>query len=317
MGRGTQLKLLLWKNFRIKWRQRIRLLVEIVLPLCLFIILLLVRTLNDQLLTKQHECHFDGKAMPSAGPLPFFQSLLCTSNNTCHAERRDGERMGQVNSFNNSLLSQLFVDVESFLADEVAVDSLTHLIEDLELLQELAELAQQGLLDCSIQLGGIVVDEDDLRQRIDDQNIALSQDLVTQLLNASLNATELLMFFQSDNLVNRSAAEIAQLNLPQLNISLEEAALVEEVHSALCASDREFLLEVYDPALQDELVEALCNLTIEQFTELFEDVREDSSVVELMRQMSVCSQNHLNRQFNLDQEMLYNLDSVVQNVSLS
>ena len=40
------------------------------------------------------------------------------------------------------------MDVESFLADEVAVDSLTHLIEDLELLQELAELAQKGLLDC-------------------------------------------------------------------------------------------------------------------------------------------------------------------------
>ena len=47
--------------------------------------------------------HFDGKAMPSAGPLPFLQGILCTTNNTCHAKATADELPGQVQAFNTSL----------------------------------------------------------------------------------------------------------------------------------------------------------------------------------------------------------------------
>jgi len=47
--------------------------------------------------------HFDSKAMPSAGLLPFFQSMFCAANNTCYKTERPSEQPGVVSSFNTSL----------------------------------------------------------------------------------------------------------------------------------------------------------------------------------------------------------------------
>ena len=47
--------------------------------------------------------HFDGKPMPSAGPLPFLQGFLCTSNNTCHDTMTPDEMPGMINDFDTSL----------------------------------------------------------------------------------------------------------------------------------------------------------------------------------------------------------------------
>ena len=44
--------------------------------------------------------HFDEKIMPSAGPLPYVQSLVCSFNNTCHKdEQRD---FTQLTGYNGS-----------------------------------------------------------------------------------------------------------------------------------------------------------------------------------------------------------------------
>jgi len=51
--------------------------------------------------------HFDSKAMPSAGLLPFFQSMFCAANNTCYPTERPSEQAGIVNSYNNSLYVSL------------------------------------------------------------------------------------------------------------------------------------------------------------------------------------------------------------------
>jgi len=47
--------------------------------------------------------HFDSKAMPSAGLLPFFQSMFCAANNTCYPTERPSEQAGVVSSYNTSL----------------------------------------------------------------------------------------------------------------------------------------------------------------------------------------------------------------------
>ena len=54
--------------------------------------------------------HFDSKAMPSAGLLPFFQSMFCAANNTCHPTERPSEQAGLVDSYNTSLYVSLTVD---------------------------------------------------------------------------------------------------------------------------------------------------------------------------------------------------------------
>ena len=53
------------------------------------------------------EGHFDSKAMPSAGLLPFFQSMFCAANNTCHQTERPSEQAGHVDNYNTSLYVSL------------------------------------------------------------------------------------------------------------------------------------------------------------------------------------------------------------------
>lgn len=66
-----QLKVLCWKNYTLRKRQRYRFCVELLVPAALFIFLALVRLRESQ--HRIHECHFDEKPMPSAGMVPFLQ----------------------------------------------------------------------------------------------------------------------------------------------------------------------------------------------------------------------------------------------------
>ena len=47
--------------------------------------------------------HYDGKPMPSAGPLPFIQGVFCTYNNTCHQTMTADEAPGTLETFDTSL----------------------------------------------------------------------------------------------------------------------------------------------------------------------------------------------------------------------
>uniref|UniRef100_A0A8C5A380 ABC transporter domain-containing protein n=1 Tax=Gadus morhua TaxID=8049 RepID=A0A8C5A380_GADMO len=107
----TQFTLLLWKNFTLRRRQKVRLLVEILWPLFLFIILVGVRTTNKPVFKSQ--CHYPNKAMPSAGVLPWLQGIICNLDNPCLEYPTPGEAPGQVNNFNNS--HSLLLSPDAFL----------------------------------------------------------------------------------------------------------------------------------------------------------------------------------------------------------
>uniref|UniRef100_A0A674D8X2 P-type phospholipid transporter n=1 Tax=Salmo trutta TaxID=8032 RepID=A0A674D8X2_SALTR len=101
MGLLTQLGLLLWKNFTLRKRQKVRLVVELLWPLFLFFILVWVRSTTQPIY--QGECHYPNKAMPSAGVLPWLQGMMCNIDNPCVNHSTPGEAPGQVNNFNNSM----------------------------------------------------------------------------------------------------------------------------------------------------------------------------------------------------------------------
>uniref|UniRef100_A0A8C5FEU4 ABC transporter domain-containing protein n=1 Tax=Gadus morhua TaxID=8049 RepID=A0A8C5FEU4_GADMO len=109
----TQFTLLLWKNFTLRRRQKVRLLVEILWPLFLFIILVGVRTTNKPVFKSQ--CHYPNKAMPSAGVLPWLQGIICNLDNPCLEYPTPGEAPGQVNNFNNSVYHSLLLSPDAFL----------------------------------------------------------------------------------------------------------------------------------------------------------------------------------------------------------
>ncbi|CAK9291723.1 unnamed protein product [Gordionus sp. m RMFG-2023] len=60
---------------------------DIIWPLLLVIIMVWVRKQNVELLVLgASECHFDSKALLSAGMFNFFQKFVCNFNNTCKTE---------------------------------------------------------------------------------------------------------------------------------------------------------------------------------------------------------------------------------------
>ncbi|NXM87107.1 ABCA1 protein, partial [Oenanthe oenanthe] len=113
MAVGTQLGLLLWKNFTYRRRQRIQLAIEILWPLFLFLILISVRRSHPPF--KQHECHFPNKALPSAGTLPWLQGIICNLNNPCFRHPTAGEAPGVVGNFDGSILSRLLSEARQVL----------------------------------------------------------------------------------------------------------------------------------------------------------------------------------------------------------
>ncbi|TRZ02591.1 hypothetical protein DNTS_003829 [Danionella cerebrum] len=109
MNTRSQIRLLLWKNWTLRKRQKltdlfhvqIRFLVEILWPVFLFIGLVWLRRANP--LYRQHECHFPSKAMPSTGILPWIQGIFCNANNPCFRYQTRGESPGIVSNYHNSV----------------------------------------------------------------------------------------------------------------------------------------------------------------------------------------------------------------------
>ncbi|XP_056591567.1 phospholipid-transporting ATPase ABCA1 isoform X2 [Triplophysa dalaica] len=110
---GTQLYLLLWKNFTYRRRNKVQLVIELLWPLFLFLILIAVRQSHP--VYKQSQCHFPNKALPSAGTLAWLQGIVCNINNPCFHHPTPGETPGRVSNFDNSILSRLLVDLRTVL----------------------------------------------------------------------------------------------------------------------------------------------------------------------------------------------------------
>ncbi|XP_061694281.1 retinal-specific phospholipid-transporting ATPase ABCA4 [Syngnathoides biaculeatus] len=115
MKTGSQIRLLLWKNWTLRKRQKVRFLVELLWPVLLFVGLVWLRKANP--LYQQHQCHFPNKAMPSAGVLPWLQGIFCNADNPCFRHPTRGESPGVVSNYNNSVLSRFYADILEMFDD--------------------------------------------------------------------------------------------------------------------------------------------------------------------------------------------------------
>ncbi|KAM3865832.1 retinal-specific phospholipid-transporting ATPase ABCA4-like [Diretmus argenteus] len=125
MKTGAQIRLLLWKNWTIRKRQKIRFLVELIWPVLLFVGLVWLRKANP--LYRQHECHFPNKAMPSTGILPWIQGIFCNANNPCFRYPTRGESPGLVSNYDNSILARFYIDAQELVLHDAEVQKLSQL----------------------------------------------------------------------------------------------------------------------------------------------------------------------------------------------
>ncbi|KAM6041610.1 phospholipid-transporting ATPase ABCA7 [Chlamydotis macqueenii] len=181
MAVGTQLGLLLWKNFTYRRRQRIQLAIEILWPLFLFFILIAVRQSHPPF--QQHECHFPNKALPSAGTLPWLQGIICNVNNPCFRHPTAGEAPGVVGNFDGSILSRLLAEARKVL---LRTNGQRLLRSITQLLPALRRLRGSGAQRRALPVKGYLR-EDESFSRFLRTNTSLPPALVDELLGASLS----------------------------------------------------------------------------------------------------------------------------------
>uniref|UniRef100_A0A8C8ZMQ8 P-type phospholipid transporter n=1 Tax=Prolemur simus TaxID=1328070 RepID=A0A8C8ZMQ8_PROSS len=186
MGFARQIQLLLWKNWTLRKRQKIRFVVELVWPLSLFLVLIWLRNANP--LYSQHECHFPNKAMPSAGMLPWLQGIFCNVNNPCFRSTTPGESPGIVSNYNNSILARVYRDFQELLMDAPESQHLGHVWTELRTLSQFMDTLRthpERIAGRGVRIRDILKDEETLTLFLI-KNIGLPDSVVYLLVNSQV-----------------------------------------------------------------------------------------------------------------------------------
>uniref|UniRef100_A0A8D1K909 ABC transporter domain-containing protein n=1 Tax=Sus scrofa TaxID=9823 RepID=A0A8D1K909_PIG len=187
MGFARQIRLLLWKNWTLRKRQKIRFVVELVWPLSLFLVLIWLRNVNP--LYSQHECHFPNKAMPSAGMLPWLQGIFCNVNNPCFQSPTPGESPGIVSNYNNSILARVYRDLQELLIEAPESQHLGQVWTELRTLSQLMNTLRthpERIAGRGIRIRDVLKDEETLTLFLT-KNIGLSDSVIDLLINSQVH----------------------------------------------------------------------------------------------------------------------------------
>ncbi|KAJ8008300.1 hypothetical protein DPEC_G00103410 [Dallia pectoralis] len=195
MGLLTQLGLLLWKNFTLRKRQKVRLVVELLWPLFLFFILVWVRSTTEPIYRDQ--CHYRNKAMPSAGVLPWLQGMVCNLNNPCTSTPTPGEAPGQVNNFDNSLIAGLLIELQSLLASTSSRTNVGKLWDPGTLILQTLNAAN----DKPIPLKSILKDNEMFSAYLK-RNLSVPSTVADSLMTSRIRLNEITGLSLQDNLKN-------------------------------------------------------------------------------------------------------------------
>ncbi|XP_078147403.1 retinal-specific phospholipid-transporting ATPase ABCA4a isoform X1 [Centroberyx gerrardi] len=186
MGAGSQIRLLLWKNWTVRKRQKVRFFMEIMWPVMLFMGLVWLRRANP--LYRQHECHFPNKAMPSTGILPWIQGIFCNANNPCFQYPTRGESPGLVSNYNNSILARFYLDAQELLFSDPEFLQLGRLWRELTGMSHFMDTLRtrpEQISGRGVKVEDILKDDEILTSFLL-RDVPLTESVVYQLVNARI-----------------------------------------------------------------------------------------------------------------------------------
>ncbi|XP_075013100.1 retinal-specific phospholipid-transporting ATPase ABCA4 [Calonectris borealis] len=237
-----QVRLLLWKNWILRKRQKLRFLVELVWPLSLFLALVWLRKANP--LYRQHECHFPNKAMPSAGTLPWLHGIFCNMNNPCFRSPTHGESPGVVSNYNNSILARVYKDAQELLLEAPEIHDLGRIWEELIIMTQFMETMRtnpERIAGRGIRILDILKDGETLTSFLL-EDAGLPDIVVFQLINAQVRPEQFAYGVPSLTLKDIACS---QMLLDRFIIFSSRRGL-PSVHKAMCALSQENLQRVED-----------------------------------------------------------------------
>ncbi|XP_062335379.1 retinal-specific phospholipid-transporting ATPase ABCA4-like isoform X2 [Osmerus eperlanus] len=186
----SQIRLLLWKNWTQRKRQKVRFFMEIMWPVFLFIGLVWLRRANP--LYRQHECHFPNKAMPSAGVLPWIQGIVCNANNPCFQYSTRGESPGLVSNYNNSIFARFYSDAQELLLSDPEFLQLGRLWRELTTMSTFMDTLRtnpEQVAGRGVKVEDILKDDETLTSYLL-RDVRLPESVVFQLVNAQIRPEE-------------------------------------------------------------------------------------------------------------------------------
>lgn len=215
-----QLYLLLWKNFTLKSRKKLRILIEILWPLFLFLILMWVRT--RELVFNNPQCHFAERPLPSSGILPFLRGYVCELNNSCSQTPRD------------TYTSDSFVRLTNLGSDTINALSDPEVIAAATTLFNVAQFALAKRQEANVITGNIL-----LSQVLTSNAASFEQRLVDSSLSpAPINSTTLAMILNSNPNFNYLYSNYSTpYSEPLIQYSTEFERLPKEVVNFLYGSN--------------------------------------------------------------------------------
>uniref|UniRef100_A0A672P8P1 ATP binding cassette subfamily A member 4 n=1 Tax=Sinocyclocheilus grahami TaxID=75366 RepID=A0A672P8P1_SINGR len=245
MNTGSQIRLLLWKNWTLRKRQKIRFLVEILWPVFLFIGLVWLRRANP--LYRQHECHFPSKAMPSTGILPWIQGIFCNANNPCFRHQTRGESPGVVSNYHNSILARFYQDSQELLFNDTEFRQLGRLWHEATVLSNFMETLRTNpalVTGKGLKVEHILKDDEGLTSFLL-RDAGLSEVVVYDLTNAQVRMEQF-----AYGVPDLTLKEIAcsQALLERFLIFPSRGGLYG-VHNAMCALSQQRLQKIEDVIL--------------------------------------------------------------------
>lgn len=282
-----QLRLLVWKNFMLRKRQKIRCTVELMWPLVLFLILMWVRT--RELKKYIPECHYQEKPMPSAGYYHFLYGFICAFNNTCHGSLEDSYGSFQ-NTTNKTRFSTVLDDVQNFFRNETITDKLQSLRGVADDVQDLSNffrnLSRGQKLQGFISISNLTQDERHLRDSLRSAGI-------------------------SNENINRFVSSKISLD----HVSLQHfRMLTSDPKTFLC--NETVLSEILIPERPEDIhmmSEAFCDSYNRNVTNIASAIQELQSTPEAVNQVFNVIEENLGR--NLSWAEWKQLNSLVQNIS--
>uniref|UniRef100_A0A672P8F1 ATP binding cassette subfamily A member 4 n=1 Tax=Sinocyclocheilus grahami TaxID=75366 RepID=A0A672P8F1_SINGR len=252
MNTGSQIRLLLWKNWTLRKRQKIRFLVEILWPVFLFIGLVWLRRANP--LYRQHECHFPSKAMPSTGILPWIQGIFCNANNPCFRHQTRGESPGVVSNYHNSILARFYQDSQELLFNDTEFRQLGRLWHEATVLSNFMEtLRTNPALVTGLKVEHILKDDEGLTSFLL-RDAGLSEVVVYDLTNAQVRMEQF-----AYGVPDLTLKEIAcsQALLERFLIFPSRGGLYG-VHNAMCALSQQRLQKIEDVNMNSNVSLSVC-----------------------------------------------------------
>uniref|UniRef100_H2YX18 ABC transporter domain-containing protein n=1 Tax=Ciona savignyi TaxID=51511 RepID=H2YX18_CIOSA len=216
-----QLRLLLWKNFILRKRHPIRTIIEVLWPIFLFAILVAIR--KTQPIDTKGECHYPGRAMPSAGIYPWFKSMFCDLENPCFSKEVPSEVPGQINSPGNANSAWMGNAVSSILMLLQQNTSITQnqnqIIKDLQAVQNFT-----AQLPFNSTRFSTVIQNSTAYTEFVTNNLSIPYDVVKALLNSTVSPAQVMLqtIFQlpSTSQLNITAVSNELCNLTDYQLTL-------------------------------------------------------------------------------------------------